>query len=50
MLQAQTGVHVEEFEMCDLDRMLKDVTPTEVSTKLKDIQNLFQIRWYIDRT
>jgi L-arabinose isomerase len=43
MLQAQTGIHVVVLEMCDLDRMLKDVTPAEISAKLEEIQSMFQI-------
>lgn len=43
MIQAQTGVHVEVLEMCDLDRMLRDVTPQEVKAKLEEINHMFQI-------
>ncbi len=43
MLQAQTGIHVEVLEMCDLDRMLKLVTEEEVAVKLTEIQDMFQI-------
>lgn len=43
MIQAQTGLHVEVLEMCDLDRMLKDVTPSEVKDKLEAVNRMFQI-------
>jgi L-arabinose isomerase len=43
MIQAQTGLHVEVLEMCDLDRMLRDVTPEEVKAKLEEVHHMFQI-------
>jgi len=43
MIQAQTGLHVEVLEMCDLDRMLRDVTPKEVQAKLQEINAMFEI-------
>lgn len=43
MMQAQTGIHVEILEMCDLDRMLKGVTPAEVKQKLEEIHEMFEI-------
>ncbi|WP_168120589.1 L-fucose/L-arabinose isomerase family protein [Paenibacillus sp. HB172176] len=43
MMQAQTGIHVEMLEMCDLDRQLREVTPGEVKAKLEEVQSLFQI-------
>lgn len=43
MLQAQTGMHVEVLEMCDLDRMLKQVTEEEVEKKKEEILEFFQI-------
>ncbi len=43
MLQAQTGMHVEIIEMCDLDRCLKAVTPEEVKEKLAEIKEIFEI-------
>lgn len=43
MLQAQTGIHVEVLEMCDLDRMLKQVTEEEVAKKQEEIAAFFQI-------
>lgn len=43
MLQAQTGMHVEILEMCDLKRSLERVTDAEVSDKLKEIEEMFEI-------
>jgi L-arabinose isomerase len=43
MIQAQTGLHVEVLEMCDLDRMLQTVTPGEVKEKLDEVHAMFQI-------
>jgi L-arabinose isomerase len=43
MLQAQTGIHIEVLEMCDLDRMLREVTPQEVKAKLEEVHDMFQI-------
>jgi L-arabinose isomerase len=43
MMQAQTGIHVEVLEMCDLDRLLKDVTPGDVKQKLAEIHDMFAI-------
>lgn len=43
MIQAQTGLHVEVLEMCDLDRMLKDVSPQDVKSKLDAVHEMFQI-------
>ncbi|QJD88367.1 arabinose isomerase [Cohnella herbarum] len=43
MIQAQTGLHIEVLEMCDLDRMLKEVTPQDVKTKLEAVHEMFQI-------
>lgn len=43
MLQAQTGIHIEVLEMCDLDKMLREVTPEEVRRKLEEIHKMFQI-------
>lgn len=33
MVQAQTGAHIEILEMCDLDRMLRQVTEDEVEKR-----------------
>ena len=35
MIQAQTGAHVELLEMCDLDRMMGEVTEAEIEKKKK---------------
>ncbi|MBD0380003.1 L-fucose/L-arabinose isomerase family protein [Paenibacillus sedimenti] len=43
MIQAQTGVHVEVLEMCDLDRMLATVTELEIRGKLEETQHIFEI-------
>ncbi len=43
MLQAQTGMHVELLEMCDLMRHLNEVSDAEVAEKRKDIANFFHI-------
>ncbi len=43
MLQAQSGVHVELLEMCDLDRNMKKVTDAEVSDKLRQMREFFRI-------
>ncbi len=43
MLQAQTGMHIELLEMCDLMRFLNQVTKDEVAAKRKDIQAFFHI-------
>lgn len=43
MLQAQTGIHVEILEMCDLNRLLQTVTPAETGQKLAEIKAMFEI-------
>lgn len=43
MLQAQTGLHVEILEMCDLNRMLEQVTSAEQSDKLAEVNTMFRI-------
>lgn len=43
MMQAQTGMHLEVLEMCDLDRLLKTVTPAETRQKLDEIAEMFEI-------
>ena len=43
MIQAQTGLHVEILEMCDLNRMLQEVTESEVKEKLAQVHEMFQI-------
>lgn len=43
MIQAQTGLHVDVLEMCDLDRLFKDVTPAEVKAKMEEVYEMFEI-------
>ncbi|MCY9669347.1 hypothetical protein M5X11_31240 [Paenibacillus alginolyticus] len=43
MISAQTGLDVEVLEMCDLDRMLREVTPQVVRAKLAEVHEMFQI-------
>lgn len=43
MLQAQTGIHIEILEMCDLDACLKSITVKEFNTKLEQIEDFFEI-------
>jgi L-arabinose isomerase len=43
MLQAETGIHIELLEMCDLNRSLQKVTSEDVSRKTKEIQDFFVI-------
>lgn len=43
MIQAQTGLHVEVLEMCDLDRQLRSVTADEVGRKLAEVREMFEI-------
>ena len=41
MLQAQTGIHIELLEMCDLNRQLEAVTDAEVEEKKQEIQDYY---------
>jgi L-arabinose isomerase len=43
MFQAETGVHLQVLEMCDLDRQLQTVTDNEVIAKRKEIEAFFVI-------
>ncbi|MCF6411387.1 L-fucose/L-arabinose isomerase family protein [Pseudalkalibacillus salsuginis] len=43
MIQAQTGMHIEVLEMCDLDKFLKDVTEEEVKGKMREVESIFEI-------
>ena len=43
MVQAQTGIHIELLEMCDLARLLKTVTAEETGKKLRQINEMFLI-------
>ncbi len=41
MIQAQTGMHVEILEMCDLMRLLSTVTEEEKQKKLDEVHEMF---------
>ena len=43
MMQAQTGIHIEILEMCDLDKHLQTVTDSEIAQKLEEIKSMFTI-------
>lgn len=43
MMQAQSGIHVEILEMCDLDKELRDVTSNEIAEKTSQIHEFFEI-------
>ncbi|MBE6616207.1 MAG: arabinose isomerase [Ruminococcaceae bacterium] len=43
MLSAQTGIHIEIFEMCDLDVRLQQVTDADIKEKLCEIRKMFEI-------
>lgn len=43
MLSAQTGIHLQVLEMCDLERCLRDVTDEEVAQKRREIDEFFVI-------
>lgn len=43
MVQAQTGVHIEVLEMCDLNQQLEQVSQEEIQTKRKEIEEVFVI-------
>lgn len=43
MLQAQTGIHVEVLEMCDLNKRLEEVTEDQVKQKQDEIAGMFEI-------
>ena len=43
MLQAQTGIHIEVLEMCDLKHFLDRVTEEDVAAAMKEIGDLFEI-------
>ncbi|TWU03098.1 L-fucose/L-arabinose isomerase family protein [Neorhodopirellula pilleata] len=43
MLTAQTGMHVEVLEMCDLERRLKSVTESEKKAKLEQVYEMFEV-------
>ena len=41
MLSAQTGIHIEILEMCDLNERLQSVTKEQVTDKLREICEMF---------
>lgn len=43
MLSAQTGMHLQVLEMCDLERCLREVTDEEVRNKQQEIADFFLI-------
>ncbi|HWB83618.1 MAG TPA: L-fucose/L-arabinose isomerase family protein [Bryobacteraceae bacterium] len=43
MVSAQTGVHIEVLEMCDLDRAVQAVTDIELAQKLEAAQQTFSL-------
>lgn len=43
MVQAQMGVHLELLEMCDLNKYLKGITSSEIQSKMKQVNEFFQI-------
>lgn len=43
MLQSQTGIHIEVLEMCDLNRMLLQVSDCEIDDKILEIEEFFNI-------
>jgi L-arabinose isomerase len=44
MLSAQTGIHIEILEMCDLNRSFEKVTPGDIEAKLSEIHEMFEIK------
>lgn len=42
-IQAVTGLHVEVLEMCDLDRLLREVTAQDVKEKRAEVLQMFEI-------
>lgn len=43
MMQAQTGMHVEVLEMCDLEKYMRNISDEEVKEKLNEISEFFEI-------
>jgi L-arabinose isomerase len=43
MIQAQTGLHLEVLEMCDLARLFREVTPRDVKAKQEEVLTMFEI-------
>jgi L-arabinose isomerase len=42
-VSAETGVHIQVLEMCDLDRLMKTVIEAEVADKRREIEEFFII-------
>jgi len=43
MIQGQTGIHVEILEMCDLEKLVNEVSDSERAEKLDEIEKMFII-------
>jgi len=43
MIQAQTGLHVEILEICDIARMIPDVSDAEKKAKLDEVHRMFVV-------
>ena len=43
MIQAQTGIHVEVLEMCDLEKYLSQISSSDVRHKRAQIEEFFEI-------
>ena len=43
MLSAQSGIHVEILEMCDLNQRLQTLTEEQIAEKRQEILNMFEI-------
>ncbi|WP_203248066.1 L-arabinose isomerase family protein [Sporosarcina beigongshangi] len=43
MIQAQTGIHVEVLEMCDLAELIDDVTDKDIQQKRVQVEDMFII-------
>ncbi len=43
MIQAQAGLHVEILEMCDLHKLLQDVTSEQIEAKMREVAEMFEI-------
>lgn len=43
MVQAQTGIHVEVLEMCDLNTLTNDISREEINQKRTEVEGMFII-------
>ncbi|MCC6585139.1 MAG: L-fucose/L-arabinose isomerase family protein [Bryobacterales bacterium] len=43
MIHAQTGAHIEILEMCDLDKLVAQVTDAEIAAKIDEARVCFEI-------